>query len=105
MVMGGLYYKVHGMRLAQASEMQLDLKVGGAPSKGGAPMTHMQLDGEPWQQELPFEDGAPPMHVSEVLGIATRAEPFSMHCFHVIQDYMTVLMSSILAQHACQTPT
>lgn len=64
-VMGGLYYKVHGMRLAQASEMQLDLKVEGALSKGGPPVTHMQLDGEPWKQELPFEEEAPPMHVSK----------------------------------------
>ena len=63
--MGGLYYKVHGMRLAQASEMLLELKAGGL-HKGAAPMTHMQLDGEPWQQELPYEEGSPPMHVSEV---------------------------------------
>ncbi len=65
MVMGGLYYKVHGMRLAQASEMLLELKAGGL-HKGAAPMTHMQLDGEPWRQELPYEEGSPPMHVSEV---------------------------------------
>ena len=65
-VMGGLYYKVHGLRLAQANEMQLDLKVGGAPRKGGAAVTHMQLDGEPWQQELPFDEAAPPMHVSHM---------------------------------------
>ena len=64
-VMGGLYYKVHGLRLAQASEMQLELKAGGTP-KGAAPRTHMQLDGEPWQQELPYEEGAPPMQVSRV---------------------------------------
>ena len=63
--MGGLYYKVHGMRLAQASEMLLELKAGGL-HKGAAPMTHMQLDGEPWQQELPYEEGSPPMHVSKV---------------------------------------
>ncbi len=64
-VMGGLYYKVHGMRLAQASEMLLELKAGGL-HKGAPPMTHMQLDGEPWQQELPYEEGSPPMHVREV---------------------------------------
>ena len=64
-VMGGLYYKVHGLRLAQANEMQLDLKVSGAPKKGAAAVTHMQLDGEPWQQELPFDEAAPPMHVSQ----------------------------------------
>ena len=65
MVMGGLHYKVHGVRLAQASEMQLDLKVDGASrSKGTTLKTHMQLDGEPWQQELPSEEGAPPMQVS-----------------------------------------
>lgn len=64
-VMGGLFNKVHGMRLAQASEMLLELKAGGL-HKGAAPMTHMQLDGEPWQQELPYEEGSSPMHVSEV---------------------------------------
>ncbi|DBA81590.1 hypothetical protein WJX77_006239 [Trebouxia sp. C0004] len=61
-VMGGLYYKVHGMRLAQTSEMLLELKAGGL-HKGAAPVTHMQLDGEPWQQELPYEEGSPPMHI------------------------------------------
>ncbi len=78
-VMGGLYYKVHGMRLAQASEMLLELKAGGL-HKGAAPLTHMQLDGEPWQQELPCEEGSSPMHVSEV-GCA-RSSLFSEqnHC-------------------------
>lgn len=62
-VMGGLYYKVHGLRLAQANEMQLTLKsVGGAP-KGGAAVTHMQLDGEPWVQEVPHGEDAIPMKV------------------------------------------
>ena len=63
--MGGLYYKVHGLRLAQANEMQLDIKAGGdSASKKGQPVTPMQLDGEPWQQERPCEEAAEPMHVS-----------------------------------------
>ena len=64
--MGGLYYKVHGLRLAQASEMQLELKADGAPPKGGAATTHMQLDGEPWVQELPYGEDATPMQVCHV---------------------------------------
>lgn len=66
-VMGGLYYKVHGLRLAQASEMQLDVKASRPASKGKPAVIHMQLDGEPWQQELPCEEGAPPLHVSLLL--------------------------------------
>ena len=64
MVMGGLYHKVHGLRLAQGSEMQLDLKVDRPHGKGKLPVIHMQLDGEPWQQELPCQEAEPPLHVS-----------------------------------------
>lgn len=63
-VMGGLYYKVHGLRLAQASEMQLDLKANRPHGKGKPARIHMQLDGEPWQQELPCEEAEPPLHIS-----------------------------------------
>ena len=66
-VMGGLYHKVHGMRLAQASQMQLDLKANRPHTKGKAAKIHMQLDGEPWQQELPCEEAEPPLHVSSLL--------------------------------------
>ena len=61
--MGGLYYKVHGLRLAQASEMQLELKSHGHAPQGGPAVTHMQLDGEPWVQEVPHGDDAVPMKV------------------------------------------
>ena len=64
MVMGGLYYKVHGLRLAQASEMQLDLKADRPHGIGRPAKIHMQLDGEPWQQELPSEEAEPPLHVN-----------------------------------------
>ena len=63
-VMGGLNYKVHGLRLAQANEMQLELKAHGQGPKGAAATTHMQLDGEPWVQELPQGGDATPMQVS-----------------------------------------
>lgn len=63
MVMGGLYYKVHGLRLAQAREMQLDLKADRPHSAGRPARIHMQLDGEPWQQELPSAQTEPPLHV------------------------------------------
>ena len=63
-VMGGLYYKVHGLRLAQASEMQLDLKADRPHGKGRPARIHMQLDGEPWQQELPCDEAEPALHVS-----------------------------------------
>ena len=62
-VMGGLYYKVHGLRLAQASEMQLDLKADRPHGTGRPAKIHMQLDGEPWQQELPCDEAEPPLHV------------------------------------------
>lgn len=62
--MGGLYYKVHGLRLAQAREMQLDLKADRPHGRGRPAMIHMQLDGEPWQQELPSDETEPPLHVN-----------------------------------------
>ena len=62
--MGGLYYKVHGLRLAQANEMQLELKSAGwAGAPRGRAATHMQLDGEPWVQELPHGEDSTPMKV------------------------------------------
>lgn len=77
--MGGLYYKVHGLRLAQASEMQLDLKANRPHGKGKPARIHMQLDGEPWQQELPCEEAEPPLHVSILL--------FQTHC-EILSPYI-----------------
>lgn len=54
---------MHGLRLAQAREMQLDLKADRPHSAGRPARIHMQLDGEPWQQELPTEETEPPLHV------------------------------------------
>ena len=72
--MGGLYYKVHGLRLAQANEMQLELKSHGQGGRGGAQGggagTHMQLDGEPWVQELPHGEDPTPMKVRPKLKMA-----------------------------------
>ena len=62
--MGGLSYKVHGLRLAQASEMQLDLKADRPHGPGRPAKIHMQLDGEPWQQELPCDEAEPALHVN-----------------------------------------
>ena len=73
-VMGGLYYKVHGLRLAQASEMQLDLKADRPHGTGRPAKIHMQLDGEPWQQELPCDEAEPPLHVSISRSLANTCD-------------------------------
>lgn len=79
-VMGGLYYKVHGLRLAQASEMQLDLKADRPHGTGRPAKIHMQLDGEPWQQELPCQDAEPPLHVSIASGLLMHAPCGQLCC-------------------------
>lgn len=84
--MGGLYYKVHGLRLAQASEMQLDLKADRPHGMGRPAKIHMQLDGEPWQQELPCEEAEPPLHVSSSLGLGMQCVPTGKSAAHVPSD-------------------
>ncbi|KAK9817059.1 hypothetical protein WJX72_008941 [[Myrmecia] bisecta] len=58
LVMGSVSPKIHGLRLAQADELKLELRASGLP-RGETGLTHMQLDGEPWPQEIPAGDAAP----------------------------------------------
>jgi diacylglycerol kinase (ATP) len=52
-VMGQISPKVHAKRLAQAREVELSLSASGARVKGERGTVYMQLDGEPWPQEVP----------------------------------------------------
>lgn len=92
-VMGGLNYKVHGLRLAQANEMQLELKAHGQPPKGVAATTHMQLDGEPWVQELPHGEDATPMQVSSALH-----QGYSLNCCKSADAWSTVSEQAMMGQ-------
>lgn len=54
MALTNLWKRIHGARLAQGSEFQIDL------AKSGGGDTHLRLDGEPWRQQVPgTEDGQP----------------------------------------------
>lgn len=46
-VLSGMNRHLHGVRLAQASELVFDFK-----AAGDLPITHFRLDGEPWAQPL-----------------------------------------------------
>ena len=62
--MGGVSTKVHAVRLAQGNDLQLEVRGGrGRTTKGDSPITHMQLDGEPWPQDLPADAKDPPLRV------------------------------------------
>jgi ribosomal protein S6E (S10) len=49
LVMGQVSRRVHAKRLAQAEEVEITLEAHGALYG----VTHMQLDGEPWEQRVP----------------------------------------------------
>ena len=51
--MGQVNQNLHAMRLAQCSEVELELAASGARVKGETGLTHMQVDGEPWAQPIP----------------------------------------------------
>jgi hypothetical protein len=53
MVMGQITPKMHAVRLAQCAEVELQLAASDKGVKGEMGLTHMQLDGEPWAQQIP----------------------------------------------------
>ncbi|CAK0764782.1 hypothetical protein CVIRNUC_003193 [Coccomyxa viridis] len=66
LVMSGISTKIHAKRLAQATEVVLELKAAGM-TKEDTSMTHMQLDGEPWPQIIPAGDKTPLMvHIKHI---------------------------------------
>ncbi|CAL8467982.1 g7520 [Coccomyxa elongata] len=66
LVMAGLTTKIHAKRLAQGTEVLLELRAGGV-TKGDTSETHMQLDGEPWPQTIPAGDREPlKVHIKHV---------------------------------------
>ncbi|KAL6785056.1 hypothetical protein ACKKBG_A02255 [Auxenochlorella protothecoides x Auxenochlorella symbiontica] len=58
MVMGQVSNKLHGKRLGQVEELELEFQAHGRV-KDEAGKTHMQLDGEPWPQGVPPASSAP----------------------------------------------
>ncbi len=65
LVMGQITPKLHAVRLAQCAEVEMELAASGRSVKGEAGLTHMQLDGEPWAQQIPAAgEGQPPLRVS-----------------------------------------
>ncbi|KAK9834687.1 hypothetical protein WJX74_007566 [Apatococcus lobatus] len=58
-VLSGMNRHLHGVRLAQASELVFDFK-----AAGDLPITHFRLDGEPWAQPLaPGRTGPVRVHI------------------------------------------
>jgi diacylglycerol kinase (ATP) len=65
LVMGQITPKLHAVRLAQCAEVELELAASGRGVKGETGLTHMQLDGEPWAQQIPAAgQGQQPLRVS-----------------------------------------
>ena len=52
-VMGQLNKKVHAKRLAQCQEVEIELLATEGKVKDDRGIVYMQLDGEPWKQEIP----------------------------------------------------
>ena len=52
-VMGQISSKIHAHRLAQCREVEMELAATGGAVKGERGIVYMQLDGEPWPQEIP----------------------------------------------------
>jgi len=60
LTMAGLSPRLHAVRLAQAAEVELEVRAGAAGGCGGAGnVMHFQVDGEPWAQPLPEAGDAP----------------------------------------------
>ncbi|CAL5219909.1 g1838 [Coccomyxa viridis] len=79
LVMSGISTKVHAKRLAQATEVVLELRASGL-TKEDTSMTHMQLDGEPWPQIIPAGDKTPLMvHIKHVGTAGMLLNPTKLH--------------------------
>ena len=72
---------MHAKRLAQCSEVQLELVATGARVHGETGMTYMQLDGEPWPQAIPAVAGRARAGVP-----GTGPEPLRVHISHAGQS-------------------
>lgn len=57
-VMGQLTKKIHGKRLAQCREVELELIATEGKIKGERGTVYMQVDGEPWPQSIPAKMSA-----------------------------------------------
>ncbi|KAF8026181.1 hypothetical protein BT93_F2864 [Corymbia citriodora subsp. variegata] len=62
--------KGHGTRLAQTSGVRFEFK------KGAADHTYMRIDGEPWRQPLPVDDGSVAVEISHTSQVKMLARPF-----------------------------
>ena len=66
LTLAGLAPGVHAVRLAQAAEVELEVRGGRGRGAGGGcigdgAQLHLQVDGEPWAQPLPEGGDAPPL--------------------------------------------
>lgn len=66
LVMGGVSSGIHGVRLAQASELMLELLAPAGKVEGEPGLAHMQVDGEPWPQEIPAGSSQPMQVTSSI---------------------------------------
>lgn len=58
-VMGQISSKIHALRLGQCSEVEMELAATGSRVKGETGTAYMQLDGEPWPQQIPAAPRGP----------------------------------------------
>lgn len=61
LVMAGL---AHGVRIAQCRGARLEIRTTEPAADGEPGAAYMQLDGEPWKQQIPSRQGDPPLLVS-----------------------------------------
>ncbi|KAI3427525.1 Diacylglycerol kinase (DAG kinase) [Psidium guajava] len=62
--------KGHGTHLAQTNAVRFEFR------KGAADHTYMRIDGEPWKQPLPVDDGSVTVEISHAGQVKMLATPF-----------------------------